>query len=201
MFLAALVLGLIAGCSSKSPEQLKAIESTRTAEEALTAAHENEVRSIIETYLVESGELAVQKEPSRLSEFMTGSMLDAMLSFGTPEPGRSFYVTESVEISEVHVLEYNSSTIKAIGCGKLFTDEVTYEGQYIKSIQPLSIMQIFVFVQEDNVWKVFTRYDFGDTKGALRDWAYVSDEEKQALGDLQTYVDMYWGCGLNLKPK
>jgi hypothetical protein len=194
-----LVLGFIAGCSSKPPAYLQAIESTRTAEQILTLGYGDEIRSLIEAYFMKSLSLAVQKEPDTRSEFETGPHLKAMFPFTTPEPVTRFHIATSVALDEIHVLEHTPSKIRAIGCGKVFTDEVSFDGDYIKTNTPFSIMQIFVFVREDNAWKVFTRYDFGDTKGAIRDWAYVSDEEKQAIGDLQMSIDMYWGYGLNLK--
>lgn len=181
-------IGLLAGCGSTNFNQAL----TLAPGETLTSNHADEVKAMIESYYMRSGSLETLHNPSQLAQVAMGPLLETLSQFSPPESGQTLYVTRTVSITQVHVLEYTSSNVKAIGCGRLEQDEVTYEGEYIRSSNPFTLVNIFAFVREDGTWKLFTMYGFGDTKSAIRDWDYVSDEEKQVLGDLNSTIDLYW---------
>jgi len=170
-------------------------QSVENTPEPLTIAHEAELHSMIVSYYLGVGSLSSRRDPNKNAEVATGPLLQRMLEFGTAEPGTSLTVITAIAIKQIHVLEYSSSRVKAIGCGILYSKLVSYEGEYIQSLRPMPFMNVFVFVLEDEKWKLFTHYFFGDQDAASRDWAYVSEEEKLAIGNLEEYMDTYWPCG------
>ncbi|MEO8391663.1 MAG: hypothetical protein ABI700_01600 [Chloroflexota bacterium] len=162
----------------------------------MTKTHGSEVQGLIISYYMTSGAFNAQRDPNIFSTVATGPLLKAWLSIEMPTSTTSFYVTHSATIKEVHILEYTPERIKAVGCGHIDQDVVDSNGSYIRSLPSLTIMNIFVFISEDKKWKLYTMYPFGDSESALRDWSYVSPEEKQAIGDLQMYINTYSTCGL-----
>ncbi|MEP7292900.1 MAG: hypothetical protein ABI835_14045 [Chloroflexota bacterium] len=186
------LLWMMPSCSQRNPD----IALTLAPSETLTVSHEGEVRAMIETYYLGIGSLETQRDRSRIAQFATGPLLEALSEFDSYEADETLEVTRSISLDKVQVLEYTPTRVKAVGCGEFIQDEVTYEGEYVESSNPITLMNIFVFVHEDEVWKLFTMINFADTKGAIRDWAYVSEEEKEAIGDLQNIIDLYFGCGI-----
>ena len=180
---------LVAMSSCASQEQ--------STEEVLTNTHGDEVRALITSYYIESGTLDAQKNPDSFSQIATGPLLRKITALmPTQEVASTYYVTRSAAIREVHVLEYTSTRIKAVGCGQIEQELVNFDGTNASFLPLLTIMNIFVFIREDETWKLFTMYSFADSKSALRDWEYVSSEEKEAIGDIQTYINIFSGCGI-----
>ena len=185
-------LCLATGCGSRNPS----IALTTAPVKTLTAEHEAEVRSLIEHYWINALSLEAQKNPDELAKFATNPLLETLTSFGTPAPERIFYVTSSVSLDRVIVLEYGVSRIRAIACGRVNQEKISYDGEALGTVNPISIMQAFTFVRADDDWKLAAAYDFSDTKGAIRDWAYVSEAEKSLIGDLSSYTNLYFDCHL-----
>ncbi|MCA9906428.1 MAG: hypothetical protein KC547_21380, partial [Anaerolineae bacterium] len=101
------------------------------------------------------------------------------------------------DLKEVRVLEYAPLQFKAIGCGQMNLAEVTSGGAYIRTLPRRTFKKIYVFNREDDMWKLAAAYDFTDPDGAIRDWSYVLDWERDLIGPLPDYVHEHYSCGLH----
>lgn len=172
---------------------VEAYEATVEAERALTQAHGDEVREVIEQYNARVGGFDTAKDPSLLSELATGPYLEYLRDAGESlSDAPSWYVTSSVHVEGVRVLEYTPDRFRAIGCGVLQIDRVTSTGQVMKTLPPSEFWAIFVFVREDGAWKAVAALDTIIRDTFARDWEYVPDWMKDELGDVPS--DMYKGC-------
>ncbi len=107
------------------------------------------------------------------------------------------YITTNIDLKEVRVLDYAPLQFKAVGCGQMNRDEVTPEGEQIRTLPGWTFKKIYVFNREDDIWKLAAVYDFTDPNGAIRDWSYVLDWERDLIGPLPDYVHEHYGCGFH----
>jgi len=160
----------------------------------LTIIFGEKARSVIEAFELTSGSLPVKLNRNMLSNLMTGELLARQLSGGEFS---THYITTSIELREVRVLEYSSLQFKAIGCGQKNLVEVTSGGAYIRTLPRWTFQKIYVFNREDDAWKLAAAYDFTDHDGAIRDWRYVLDWERDLIGPLPDYVREHGSCGFD----
>jgi hypothetical protein len=165
---------------------------TAEAEESLTTTHGVEVGSAIESFEIKWSALESIRNPSIQSEVATGPFLDY---FGNARHGDAIYqepfwlVTRSVTVTSVRVLEYTIEGFRAIACITKSLDETNTEGVVQKSLSPYKFRGIYVFVKDNNRWKLNAFFDTTDPKKSLRDWDYASDWLKQAVGNLSGMID------------
>jgi hypothetical protein len=171
-------------------------QATATAVSILTTAHEDEARAAIESEFLVSGSLDARLHPEIFAQVATGPRLDVLHSFGIPESDDTVYVGTAIELSEVHVLEYDESGMKVVGCGTTYHDEVTAQGDFVQSNRPVQGTAIYVFLWEDETWKLATLFGL-DEDNLNYMLPYMSQWEREALGDVEGYMWTYFGCGLN----
>lgn len=183
----------ITGCTSQTPRSTS-LAATQTTIATLTAAHEAEARSLIENYHLSIASNTNVRDSEALSEVMTGPLLGTLTASGTPVHESSFYRTRSIVLSEVYVVEYTPSQVKVVGCGELHDEHVYPQEERVELLPPYPLENIYVFVWEDEKWKLFTLYPLSDRDSALQSWTYVSEEERSAIGNLEDYFDLYLPC-------
>ncbi len=158
----------------------------------LTIAYGTEVYSIISNYERTSRSLEARLDRSILSNVMTGDLLKRRMAAQHLD---TFHIMVDLDLREVHVLEYTPMQIKAIGCGSIDMNEVTLEGEYIRSLPNRIFQKFYVFVNEEGTWKLVTAASFEDHHTIERDWNYVDDRTKDLIGDLPSYAREYLTCG------
>jgi hypothetical protein len=181
---------LIAACGRQTEEERATAEAVRT----LTELYGDEARTAIETLQMVSGSLEADRDRSILSEVLTGPYLEDRLSSGMYD---EVFVTQSMDLQEVRVLEYSPTQFKAVGCGILNIDEMTIEGEYIRTLPRRDFRGVYAFVREDEKWKLAASYSFMDVDGALRDWPSVWDWQKEYLGDVPSIIHEHSNCGMD----
>jgi hypothetical protein len=63
-------------------------------------------------------------------------------------------------------------------------DEVTPQGEFKRSLPPAKSCGVYVFVREDDVWKLATYFDMSVPQDIDRDWRDAPAWSKQLIGDL-----------------
>lgn len=162
-------------------------QATAEAEELLTAIYGAEVRTAIENFESRWLTLASLKDPSRQSDVATGLYLDY---FGHARAGDAIYndpfwlTTKSVVVGKVDVLEYSPQRFKAVACVVKMVDKTTTSGVFIESLPSREFQGVYVFVREENAWKLVGFFEITDPRSALRDWDHAPDWLRQVIGDL-----------------
>jgi hypothetical protein len=162
--------------------------ATDDIERALTETYGDEVREAIERF--ESGRSTVEthRNPDTLSEYFTGPFLEYMRDLDLEDNEPPWWVIGYVNVEGVRVLEYTPQRFKAIGCGLWYNGLVLPEGELYDTLRPWHFQNLYVFASEDDVWKAVTFIDIRDIRqNYYRDWTYVPDWEKEALGDVTLY--------------
>jgi hypothetical protein len=168
------------------------LEITAEAERSLTTKYGVEVGSAIENFEIKWSALESIRNPSIQAEVATGRFLDY---FGNARHGDAVYqepfwlITRSATVTRVRVLEYTAERFRAIACVTGSIDKTDTKGVTQESLPPYKIRGVYVFVKENNRWKLAAFFDTTDPKRSLRDWDYAPDWLKQAIGDLPDLVD------------
>ena len=159
------------------------------AERALTEAHGEEVEQAIERFISMEGSYDAIADPDILVDIATGPYLE-LLNFSKQqiEDSSSWLVTDSFTVDGVRVLEYDPDEFKAIGCGIVYINRVTPQGTVIKELPSRQFRNLFVFVKEDDTWKVAAGYGITDPKYSIAEWEYAEAWRKEAIGDLVSHV-------------
>jgi hypothetical protein len=122
-------------------------------------------------------------DPSFRTELLTGPYLN---TFSTHSSNPDVvYVTTSLEFEGVRVFEYSSQEFRAIVCGTSYLDQVTDEGELIKSMPPHKFRNLYIFANENGTWKMALQVGL-DT--AYDDWGYAADWERELVGDIELYI-------------
>lgn len=179
-----------------SPRQSPSWQATLTVVSTLTATYDAEARSAIEDYHRISGSLNARLNPEIYTQVATGPHLERLLSFDIPEGDDPVYIVTGIELIEVRVLEYDEAHMKVVGCGTRYNGQTTVQGELVSSTRSTQFNVIYVFLWEDETWKLATGYTLIDRDAIRRDWAYVSEWEREAIGDIERYADMHFDCGM-----
>lgn len=164
-------------------------QATAEAERVLIVEHGSEVRSQIENFESRWFSLEAHLDPGIQSELATGPYLEY---FGNARQGASLYdepfwlVTTAAVVGNLRVLEYSPERFKAVACSVETTDKMTTDGVFIESLPPLDICGVYVFVREDDKWKLAGFFNTADP----RDWNYAPNWLKEIIGDLPN-EDLY----------
>ena len=183
---------LMIGGISMFNHLLSQFHNQRTS--AIYTIYNDEARLIIENLEREFYSYHTRDNNEKLLNLVTEKFYEKFVAF---EEIDTIYVISDILIQEVRVLAYNPNQIKVIGCGFIKAVELTLEGEYIKSFPERFFQKIYFFEYEDETWKLATTYDFTDNKGGIRDWDYVSDWEKELIGDGKVYIQENSDCGLH----
>jgi hypothetical protein len=163
------------------------IEPSRTRgipESGLTESHGAEVSAIIEHFELEWFSLEAHRHPSILSELATGPYLN--LGWEEEIYDEPFWlVITSAEVVKIHVLKYDSENFEAVASVNRTFDKTTTEGTVLESSLPAGICGVYVFVNENDTWKLATFFLMLGTPNEIeRDWKYEPDWSKEIIGEL-----------------
>lgn len=176
--------------SQQSRSAFEEYTTTAEAERTLTEIHRKESADTIEQFQSVIGSFAANKDPNILAKFATGPYLQTLLDATELLRGESSWiVTSRAEVRGIRVLEYSPNRFKAIGCGFIYIDRVTSEGQLIRSLPVQEFRNVFVFVNENGTWKATATLSIIDRSNFDRDWQYVPDWMKDELGDVPSLID------------
>lgn len=178
--------------ANESPSE----QATSVAVNTLTAVHEGEARAAIERYYEVVGSLEADLDRGLRAQVETGPSLETALTFEYDEDDDTIYVNSDFTLDEVYVLSYTTSQMKVIGCGSIGTNVVNRNGELIESLDNFYFSTIFVFLQEDDTWKVATAFGL-DRDNLIHMFPYMSEWEREAIGDAESYVWTYSGCGMD----
>jgi hypothetical protein len=177
------VCGVLGGCQGTISESSQA---TREAEIFLTEAYGAEVRDAIENVKAKWSSLEAYNNPSIQSELATEQYVshNGYASLGEAIYNwTSWYVVKSVTVTRVRVLEYSPERFKAVACITELVDKTTTEGVFIESLLPQEYQSVYVFVHEDDTWKLAGGFNIS-LPNVWRDWEYASDWLKETIGEL-----------------
>ena len=172
--------GLFVATERKTPGFLQA---TAEVERSLAGAFGVEVRSTIENFASRWSSLDAHLDPSIQSELATGPYLEY---YGLARKGTALYeepfwlITRSAIVVSFRVLEYSAGRFKAVGCVVKLTDETDTAGVFRKSLPAYESCGVYVFVREENTWKLAGFFNTADP----RDWDYAPDWLKEIIGEL-----------------
>jgi hypothetical protein len=179
------IFGLFDGSQRAASESLQA---TATAEAALTATYGSEVSSVIENFELQWYSLEAYVDPSVQSELATGVYLDY---WGYARMGEAIYdepswsVITFADVKRIRVLEYNPERFKAVASVSRVFNDITSEGEIIRSSRPDGLCGIYVFIHKDGVWKLAGFFlTNGPPQDVERDWRNAPDWLKDIIGGL-----------------
>jgi len=177
--------------SRRTPAQ----QATLTAVSPLTTSYGEEARTALETYNAVSGSHYAELHREALATVVTHPWLDRLMEWEGPQRDDLIWVTRDFVILNLNMLEYTPERMRFFACTLAHIDVLTIQGEYVRSLPQQQGQTFYAFVREEAVWKLATAFGFWERDDALRDWAYVSDEERQLLGDVPGYIDLRFGCG------
>lgn len=160
--------------------------ATQEAEAFLTETYGPTVHSAIKHYWLVANSLEANRNPTILSQVATGPWLGyRSRSPDNPSKEPFWLVTKSVSVGSVRVLEYEPGRrFKAVACVDKQNDRVTTEGQYLESLPPYRARGVYVFLYEDDAWKLAGFFETTDYDNSIRDWWYVSEWLKEIIQEL-----------------
>ena len=181
-------------------EWTKMRQATQEAERELTRSYGTEIRSTIELYHIRAGYSGFYRHPDELSTVVTEPYLDRLLSNDVYADKEYLTTTQQISISKVHVLDYTPIRFIAIGCGVLYEDKTTLEGEYVESFPPQKFENIYIFNQVNGHWKLLVTYDFRYRRSLIRDLEHAIGWEKEYVSDLVDYIPRDNSYSCSLKP-
>lgn len=170
-------LGILAG--------LMETKATEDVAATLTATHGAEIREVVEQYATDWLSLAAPKNPTTQSRLATGEYL---WSWGYARMGAKVYdepfwlITKSATVTNLRVLEYSPERFKAIASVEELTDKITPQEEFIESLPKHEYCRLYLFVREDDAWKVADLFDMTRQSDIDRDWENNVAWEKEVLG-------------------
>lgn len=163
-------------------------EATAATEMALTESYGHEVRTILEHYLFMRN--INEKNLEKLSKIVAEPYLTFLDSMFNNDNTSTWHYKSFWFLDGFRVLEYTPGQIVAVGCGVVYTNEVTSDGEYITSLKPSRFRGINIFTREGQEWKLSFSYNTMDPKDATGEWEYIDDWMKELLSyeTLQNHV-------------
>ncbi len=158
----------------------------------LTVTHRAEVSQAIERFERIWGSFEVRNNPALQEEVATAQAIN---DFGVKRRGLdksktdSWFVTRSAVVESVQVFEYDTRHFKAIACVSEGIDDVNADGTLRQSFDPQMTKKLYVFVREDNKWKLATLLNVIDPKDISRELEARAEWDRQLIG---TVPD--WHC-------
>ncbi len=187
LLLISLALFLVA-CGS--PADFSAIQATTEAETALTGRYGAEVGSAIENFESKWYSREDHLGPKVQREIATdkflhwfGHTFNSTAPFGEPDGS----VTKSAVVACIRVLEYSPERFKAIAGVIEQVDKVTSEGEFKESLPYHKFCKVYVFLREDDAWKIAALFDITNQDFVPREWEHASPDLKSIIGDLPNH--------------
>ncbi|MCC6189972.1 MAG: hypothetical protein IT318_13135 [Anaerolineales bacterium] len=153
----------------------------------LTQMHYAEVSEAIYSFHSHWLTMASHQDPGLQSAVATGRFLEL---FGLARAGPSlndepfWLVTKSVTVDNLLVLEYASDRFEAVANVELIIDRVSPAGTAIMSLPTQERCDLYVFILEEDAWKLSALFDLSDPNIVFREWDVSPDWLKQAIGEL-----------------
>jgi len=162
--------------------------ATAAAEAFLTQTYGAEVTSAIEGFESRWFSLDAHVDPAVQSKIATGLYLEY---FGYARAGAALYdepfwlVTTSAEVKKVRVVEYSPERFKAVASVVRMYNKTTTEGEIIELARSDTVCAVYVFVREDQTWKLAGLFLTGGTSEEVaREWSRAPGWLKEIIGDL-----------------
>ncbi len=169
------------------------LRATATAEALLTETHGAEVSKIIKNLELKWHSFEAHINPTVESEIATEPFLS---TFGYEKFGDAIYdwpswsVITSAQVSAIRVIEYTPERIKALASVDRIFKDVTPEGDVIKEARAEGTCGVYVFVRENDVWKLKGFFlTLGNPYDVDRDWEN-SPWLHEVIGELPPYRDI-----------
>jgi hypothetical protein len=166
---------------------ISAARATTEAETTLTGMYGAEVRTAIENFETKWFSREDHLDPKVQREIATDEFLRSLEhTYDNTKPFGEPYglVTKSAVVVSVRVLEYSPDRFKAVAGVIEQVDEVTPEGELKQSLPYHKFCGVYVFLQEENVWKLAAFFDITNSDIVAREWDYAPGTLKLILGDL-----------------
>jgi hypothetical protein len=159
--------------------------ATKEAETLLTEMYGETVRNAVENYWLVVDSLEAYQDPAVRSQVETGQWLRVWsVPPGVGDMG-PLRVTKSLSVGKVRVLEYEPERrFKAVVCVVKQVAEVTPEGESLQLLPPEQRQNVYVFLYEDDVWKLAGRFDTTSYDESTRNWWYISEWERECIQEL-----------------
>lgn len=156
------------------------------AERLLTVAHGPEVQATIENFELRWFSLDAHEDPSIQAKLATGPYLDywRYARHGKAIYDEPWWITKQAMVTSFRTFEYTPEHFKTIARVTRLFDEVTPQGEFKRSLPPNESCGVYVFVREDDVWKLATYFDMSVPQDIDRDWRDAPAWSKQLIGDL-----------------
>jgi hypothetical protein len=175
-------------CTACGPQpDISSIQATAAAETSLTGMYGTEVRAAIENFETKWYSLEEHLDPEIQSQIATGEFLRQFgHTYNSSKPFGEPYglLTKSAVVVSVRVLEYGPQRFKAVAGVVEQTDQVTPQGEFTKSLPFRKFCGVYVFLKEENIWKLAAFFDITDSNTVARDWENASVTLKPIVGDL-----------------
>ncbi len=146
------------------------------------------VSSVIENFEMRWSSLEANLNPAIQSEVATGPYLE---HFGYARDGEAIYdepfwlVIMSAEVRKVRVVEYSPERFKAVASVARTYNKTTTEGEIIDSGLSYPVCAVYVFVREDQTWKLAGLFLTGGTSEEVaREWDRAPGWLKETIGGL-----------------
>jgi hypothetical protein len=167
-----------------------------TPEAYLTDTYGDEVSGVIETFEGKWLSLEAHVNPAMQSELATEPYLEI---YGYARMGDAIYdepfwlATTSAKALTVRVVEYTPERFKAVASVARTYDKTTTEGEIIAPSQSNGVCGVYVFVREDDTWKLSGLFLTGGPPDEVaREWGRAPRWLKDIIGDLPDGVLCYW---------
>jgi hypothetical protein len=165
--------------------------SAEQAEKDLTALHGREVSTVIEQFELSWNSLTAVRDPRSEADIVTDTYLaNFMASYPrnlTAEP--LLYITKSISVSGVRVLEFTSQRFEALACVTTNGEKVSQDGVVVTALPPSEFHSVYVFVFQDSHWKLANALGYFRQDDALRDWQNEPEWSKDLIGNFPNIIN------------
>lgn len=168
--------------------------ATASLSMTLTARHGEEVKFAIERYETNWLSFEAHLNPGLQTRYATGYHLEywGFARIGSGILNEPFWlVTRSAMVSRLRLLEYSEDRFKAIALAASTVDKLTLDGGLIETLPPQKTCRLYVFLNEDNVWKAVAVFDATDTRNVDRDWDAAAEAIHRHIVDLPADITRY----------
>ena len=193
LVLISLCVSITAGLFKAEQLRTKTKNATREASQHLLVVHGQEVGAAIENFEVKWHSLEARKEPKILSDIAAGRYLEQRLETvqdSFPDQGE-WQIIESAIMKRLHIYEFDSEHFKAGACLEEKIIYVNSDGEFLRLVSHGESCGIFVFVWQDNTWKMagffYTNLPYSSIR---RDWYQLPSWLKDIMGDLPDEIPM-----------
>ena len=149
--------------------------ATREAVDHITSIYGAEVSQIIENLELKWHSVDSHQNLEQLSDIATGRYLDLMTNqIDSDLKDHEWLIKESVIIKRLVIHEYTLERFKASACPEEEWSDMASDGTIISSRQIIGSCFVYVFIWEDEAWKLAGAFGYNLSYSAsYRDWQYL----------------------------